>query len=62
MPGCGATSAPSRSPAPGSIATATLEETGYLGASFTNVFTLIHDDTGWRIASKTFTTTDGGVV
>ncbi|QNE35404.1 nuclear transport factor 2 family protein [Leifsonia shinshuensis] len=45
----------------GRTATAVLEEAGYAGSSFVNLFTLVHEDEGWRIATKTFTTVEEGV-
>lgn len=44
----------------GRVARAVLDETGYLGADFTNYFTAVHEEaTGWLLASKTFLLTGG---
>jgi putative lumazine-binding protein len=43
----------------GDTAIAVLEESGYLGADFTNYFTLVKQDGQWKIASKTFNLTGG---
>ncbi|HWV48902.1 MAG TPA: nuclear transport factor 2 family protein [Microbacterium sp.] len=40
----------------GDIATAILDERGYLGADFRNHFGLLRVDGEWKIASKVFTT------
>ncbi len=40
----------------GEVAVAVLEESGFLGADFTNHFSLVREDGAWLIASKTFTT------
>lgn len=44
----------------GDIAVAVLEETGFLGADFTNHFSLVREDGEWLIATKSFTTKAGG--
>lgn len=38
----------------GEVAVAVLDEYGYQGHDFTNHFSLVRQDGGWRIASKTF--------
>ncbi|MFJ5265554.1 nuclear transport factor 2 family protein [Streptomyces sp. NPDC088387] len=43
----------------GDTAIAVLEESGYLGADFTNYFTLVNQGGQWKIASKTFNLTGG---
>lgn len=43
----------------GDVAVAVLEETGYLGADFTNYFSLVRADGQWKIAGKTFYLTAG---
>jgi hypothetical protein len=45
----------------GDVAVAVLEETGYLGASFTNYFSLVRENGAWAIASKTFFLTGGEI-
>lgn len=40
----------------GRIASAILDEEGYLGANFRDIFGLVEVDGVWRIASKVFTT------
>ncbi|MEU0950715.1 nuclear transport factor 2 family protein [Streptomyces canus] len=45
----------------GDTAIAVLEESGYLGADFTNYFTLVREDGRWSIASKTFFLTGGSL-
>jgi hypothetical protein len=45
----------------GAVAVAVLEETGYLGADFTNYFSLVLEDSQWKIASKTFYLTAGSL-
>ncbi len=40
----------------GEVATAVLDEKGFLGADFRNFFGLIRRDGVWRITSKVFTT------
>lgn len=43
----------------GDVAVAVLKETGYLGANFTNYFSLVRENGTWAIASKTFFLTGG---
>lgn len=45
----------------GDVAVAVLEESGYLGGDFTNYFSLVRENGGWAIASKTFFLTGGTV-
>jgi hypothetical protein len=43
----------------GRIASATLQERGFLGLDFTDYFHLVEVDGQWQIVSKTFTTLQG---
>ncbi|MFJ9900668.1 nuclear transport factor 2 family protein [Streptomyces sp. NPDC091280] len=45
----------------GNAAAGVLEETGYIGADFTNYFTLVRENGTWAIASKTFFLSGGDV-
>ncbi len=45
----------------GDVAVAVLEESGYLGADFTNYFSLVRAGGEWKIAGKTFYLTAGAL-
>jgi hypothetical protein len=45
----------------GDVAVGVLEEAGYIGADFTNYFSLVRENGSWAIAGKTFFLTGGTV-